>query len=112
MAGLERKGGLTPSIGREWGGAGCCARTGGGGGGDSRNDGGNRDRGGGEEAVRISQSGLVRERILERLVRLVRLGCRIELTGDRGDTLTLGLITCLHILLLITTLHSTITITE
>lgn len=49
--------------------------------------------GGGEEAVRISQSGLLRERIL---VRLVRLGWRIELTGERGDTLTLGLITCLH----------------
>ena len=92
MAGLERKGGLTPSIGREWGGGGCCARTGGGGGGDSRNE-GKRVRGGGEEAVRISQSGRLRERIL---VRLVRLGCRIELTGDRGDTLTLGLRTSLH----------------
>ena len=58
---------------------------------------------GGEEAVRISQSGLLRERIL---VRLVRLGCRIELTGDRGDTLTLGLLTGLHTKLIVITLLS------
>ena len=92
MAGAERKGGLTPSSGREGGGGG------GGGGwwrpGDSRKEGGKSGLGGGEEAVRISQSGLVRERIL------VRLGWRIELTGDRGDTLALGLLTSLHIILI------------
>ena len=45
MAGLERKGGLTPSIGRECGG--CWGRTAGGGG-DNRKEGGKRDRGAGE----------------------------------------------------------------